>query len=205
MEKQLSFLILEDHSLVMNAIKSLVSEKYSGSSIKGFKSIEALKAAITNFDSFDLMISDLQLEHTTANDFLAELKSNNMTPILVVSMHNSYRTIMEVIDLGIDGYILKDDADYFHEAINEILNGGTYFSPKIKKTIETVAAQKMTLSKRQLDVLKLWEMHYSNADIANKLFVSIETVKSHKRNIRTITNKNHLNEIVEMLKQEKII
>lgn len=205
MEKQLSFLILEDHSLVMNAIKSIVSEKHHNARIEGFKSIESLKAAITNFDVFDLIISDLQLEFTEANDFLSELKADYSTPILVVSMHNSYRTITEVMEIGVDGYILKDDADYFHEAIETLLQGGTYFSPKVKKTIDSVEAQNMTLSKRQLDVLKLWQMHYSNAEIAEKLFVSIETIKSHKRNIRTITNQNGLNEIVEILKKGKII
>lgn len=205
MSKQLSFIILEDHSLVLNAFKSLIKEMYADSQVACFKSIAEIENSNINFNSFDLFISDLNLHENTANDFLGKVKKEFEIPILVVSMENSYIAITDVQEKGVNGFLLKDDFDVFPEAIEKVRNGATFYSPKVQKTLDSVNASEKPLTKRQLDVLKHWNQSKSNADIADVLNVSVETVKSHKKNIREILGLKNVYDINQFLIQKNII
>lgn len=205
MAKQLSFLILEDHSLVLNAFRNILLTEYVGCQVDCYKTVEDLMDKVIDFDDYDLLISDIQLEHSTSHELLKKVKRESSLPILIVSMHNSYRAIIEMQEIGVDGYILKDDADHFKSAIDEILLGNRFYSPKVQRTLDSVGTEVVRLSKRQMDVLKYWEMNFTNEKIAKELFISVETVKSHKRSIRLITQKHDLGDVLEFLRSNKVI
>ena len=102
--------------------------------------------------------------------------------------------IKHMLAAGVNGYVLKNsDKDEIMTAIKTILNGETYYSGSVTKTIiDNIAGNKkptqrlsseVALSEREKEVLKLIVKEFSNKEIADKLFISVRTVDAHKRNL----------------------
>ena len=113
--------------------------------------------------------------------------------VLVLSMYNEAGYINKMIALGANGYVLKKSTkDELVNAIKKILDGGDHYSEEVYKTIiGNIAGRKpkerltleTELSEREKEVLILITNEYTNKEIADKLFISIRTVETHKRNL----------------------
>jgi DNA-binding NarL/FixJ family response regulator len=110
---------------------------------------------------------------------------------LVLSLHADAMTISLCKDLGADGYLSKDVVwTDLEEAINEILAGGNYFITEdlINKSDpynfqSELIIEQYRLTKREMQILQLILNEYLTAEIAEKLFASPYTIKTHRRNI----------------------
>ncbi|MBL4710264.1 MAG: response regulator transcription factor [Flavobacteriales bacterium] len=112
-------------------------------------------------------------------------------------MHNEASLIKKVMDIGADGYLLKNsDRHEFHNALCNVSKGKSYFSAEVtqrllnpnepSKTnfeidVDTVQLSKLT--ERELDVLKLIAEGLSNKEIGDELFISHRTVDTHRTNL----------------------
>ena len=120
--------------------------------------------------------------------------------VLVLSMHDDVGHIMELVEAGASGYLLKNVTDKeLLEAIRTVAQGKLYFSPEVAEKITTFAVQQqkkadnideLKLTDRELEILKLIAQELSNAEIAQTLFISERTVETHRKNIfkKTATN-----------------
>ena len=111
--------------------------------------------------------------------------------ILVLTVHNEMSYLMKVLDLGVEGYILKDcGSKELLRAIHLVNNGERFIQPSLIPLLNSRLIAKdldkeklESLSKRELDVLKLVAIGNFNKDIAQKLSISERTVKNHLCNI----------------------
>ena len=116
--------------------------------------------------------------------------------ILVVSVMNSEEIVLKIIKAGAKGFLGKEsELNDLVEAIYTIRNGHDYFSKSITQILlnryirnlkDTEASQHgelESLSDRQIEILKLWGNSFSNQEIADKLYISVRTVESHKNHI----------------------
>ena len=180
-----NIVIIDDHSLFLKGLEGLIQEEFPKSTIHCFESIDDCCKVFQNFDLIQLLISDIELPNENVFEFFKCVKkSHKNLPILVITMHKKLSVIRKCKRLNINGYLLKDDDDLLHEALKEILLGKTYYSSRIEKLYRLYAKQLNTLSPREEDVSKMIGLGLSNKEIADKLFISIETVKTHKRNIK---------------------
>ena len=201
MKKQLSILLLDDHSLFLEGIKSLLKKEFTNSKIFSFSSIKQLTDSNLNYNNFDILISDLELPGENIFPFLKDIKNKYKLPILVISMHQKISLIKKCKTLGIDGYILKHDDEFLIEAIYNLTIGETYYSQKITHILSEFSLQTKFLSEREEDVIRCICAGESNQMIANKLFVTIETVKTHKKNIKIKLGLKETYEIIDFAKK----
>jgi two-component system response regulator NreC len=129
-------------------------------------------------------------------------------------MHSDYNNISDAIDAGADGYVPKDvSSEELVEAIETVSKGKNYFHSTISDEIVKNYAnkrQKSTnvlpqLTKRELEVLQLFAEGFNNSEIADKLFLSVRTIESHKNHILQKTNMKNSVELIKFAIRNKII
>jgi two-component system response regulator NreC len=187
-------LIAEDQTIVREALRSLLSLnpefEVVGEAEDGREAIR-----LTENLKPHLVLMDLSMPKTDGLNALKEVKRRfPKTKVLVLTVHKDEELIMATLDLGVDGYALKDStyAD-LTVAIKNVLNGKPYICPGISdKVIEgyldgrkTLKASSpwMTLTPREREILKLIAEGYKSREIASYLYISPKTVEVHRSNL----------------------
>ncbi|MGQ1784516.1 MULTISPECIES: response regulator [unclassified Saccharicrinis] len=192
MEK-LKMLLADDHKIFREGIKSLLcKEKEIDSIAEASTGKEVLSLTATN--QFDVIVLDIDMGTPNGIEVTEKLtRENPNSNILILSMLGLPEFIMQAFEAGAKGYILKNAGkDELLTAIKCVAKGDSYFSKEVSlslmKQIQNPFSEKLKktnipLSKREIEILKLISQEYSNQEIADKLFISIRTVDTHRRNL----------------------
>jgi DNA-binding NarL/FixJ family response regulator len=195
MEK-IKLILVDDHQLVRTGIANLLSGE------PGFEIIGEASESREMFDLLrqlqpDIAVLDIALPGLSGIEITKKLHSDYPgIRILILSMHTSEEFIFNAINSGARGYLPKNTSRReLIEAIYAIHRGEEYFAESISNVILKSYIKKAKsnatddenkenlLSKRELEVLKLFAEGMTNQEIADKLFISIRTVESHKNHI----------------------
>lgn len=199
-------IILDDHTLFLKGMTLIIKECCADCDVYAYQSIKKLKDDKLKFDDFSLLISDIELPNEDTFGLFNSLKNDYPDlPILVVSMHKKQAIIKKCKVLGIEGYILKNEDEQLNSAIQTIINGKQFYSKTINDYCKENKTTNEKLSVREEEILKLFTQGYSNLDIAEKLFVSIDTIKTHKKNIRIKLDVNSSHEMIEYAKENFLL
>ena len=140
----------------------------------------------------DVLLLDINMPKKNGLEVLKSLKSRrSKLKVLVLTVHNETEYLMKAVDIGVNGYVLKDsESAELKKAIFTVADGETYIQPSLipalnAKMIETNKdAEKIkSLTKRELDVLKLLAVGMFNKEVGKRLKISERTVKNHVSNI----------------------
>lgn len=190
---QINVLIADDHKIFRDGIKSLLSkEKDIQVVAEASNSKEVLDQA--SMLDLDLVIMDIDMGTPNGIETTANLKKHHPDiNILILSMLGLHDFIIQALEAGATGYILKNAGkDELLTAIKSVVNGDSYFSREVSASlIEQLHRPKqgkkkrtdVPLSPREVELLKLIAQEFSNQEIANKMFISIRTVDTHRRNL----------------------
>lgn len=188
--KPVNIIIIDDHSLVREGIKQLLELdgdiKVIGEAGNGEEGIELIK--ITNPD---VVLLDINMPKMNGLQMLQKLKENNIkVKVLILTIHNEIEYLAKAVEIGINGYVLKDsDSEILKKAIFTVNEGETYIQPSLAPLLnEKLSNQEENpaindLTKREIEVLKLLAEGLFNKEIAYKLSISEKTVKNHVSNI----------------------
>lgn len=189
-----SILLVDDHELIRDAIKYYFKEDEEFNVVnEACDGLEALRFLESNM--YDIVISDINMPNMDGLGLMQQIRT--LYPdqkVLVLSMHGDASAINKMISLGAYGYILKNASKVdLKEALHKIIGGENYFSKDVYEAIISRIAKKREpkkrltletqLSNREREVLQLIINEHSNQEIADKLFISIRTVETHKRNL----------------------
>lgn len=136
----------------------------------------------------ELAILDISMPGRSGFEIAEELQNKGVkTKVIFLTMHNDPLTAKRGVLSSASGYILKDNAfeDLLY-AIRAVAAGGKYISPLIQDKILNVSAGRNTkniLTDREVEILRLIASGFTNKQIAEKLFISIKTVETHRTKI----------------------
>jgi DNA-binding NarL/FixJ family response regulator len=188
-----TLLLVDDHQIIRDGIRFYFEgdEEFviKDEAENGLDALELLKD-----NEYDIVLTDINMPKMDGIEFMKSLRENYPDQkVLVLSMYNEAGYINKMIALGANGYVLKkSNKGELVDAIKKVLEGQDHYSDEVYKTIiGNIAGRKpkerltleAELSDREKEVLVLIANEYSNQEIADKLFISIRTVETHKRNL----------------------
>jgi two-component system response regulator NreC len=194
MKRKQTIIIADDHTLFREGLRALLSGR-DDLEIKG--EAEDGQEAIRSVEKHkpDLLLMDLSMPRMGGLEAIRELKARHpRTKILVLTIHGTEEFVLEALEAGASGYVLKDAThDELVLAIKSVLQEKRYLSPDISaKVIEgyidgrkTVKSRSVwdSLTLRERQILKLIAEGRKNKEIADILFISVKTVAKHRANI----------------------
>lgn len=185
-----NIIIIDDHSLVREGIKQLLELdgdiKVIGEAGNGEEGIELIQTT-----NPDVVLLDINMPIMNGLQMLQKLKEYKLqVKVLILTIHNEIEYLAKAVEIGINGYVLKDsDSEILKKAIFTIHEGETYIQPNLAPLLnEKISFQEENaaindLTKREVEVLKLLAEGLFNKEIAYKLSISEKTVKNHVSNI----------------------
>lgn len=188
----IKLVIADDHSMIREGLKQLLELEGQFKVIaEASDGVECLE--ILSKEAPDVLLLDINMPNKNGLDVLKELNQsgNRKVKVLVLTVHNEVEYLIKAVELGVDGYVLKDsESSELKKAIMTILNGETYIQPDLIPmlnakmiSMENDHDKIDSLTKRELDVLKNLAIGMYNKEIATKLEISERTVKNHVSNI----------------------
>lgn len=198
-------ILTDDHQMFIEGLSELLFK------IEGVELVatanngkEALDLLETH--ACDLVIIDIHMPVLDGIETTKLIKLNYpQTRVLILSMDNEINLIKSILQAGASGYILKNTGrEELRKAIMKISGGGNYFSEEVSLELahqfmphttadKSIHKDTIPLTEREMEILKLVALEYSNPQIADKLFISTKTVETHRKNlIKKLGVKNSL-------------
>lgn len=191
MLRKVKVMIADDHSMIREGLKQLLELEGNFEVIAEANDGEECLQIINSLNP-DVLLLDINMPKKDGLEVLQELKKKcPKMKVLVLTVHNEVEYLMKAMDIGINGYLLKDsESAKLKKAIMTVIRGETYIQPDLipmmnskMKSMKNDHDKLESLTKRELDVLKNLSVGMYNKEIATKLDISERTVKNHVSNI----------------------
>ncbi len=217
MEK-INIVLADDHILVRKGIKAMLESEQDlnviGEAGNGIEALEVAKALHP-----DILVLDIRMPEMTGLEAAAKLSEfSPTTKALILSMHDSEEYVLQSLDAGAYGYLLKDtDKNEFIKALKQIYAGNKYFSGTVSNVLANrllnpasyVRSEKNEdqyhLTKREREILRMVINGTPNKEIAESLGKSVRTVETHRFNIMKKMNVNNAIDMVNKAVKENLV
>jgi DNA-binding NarL/FixJ family response regulator len=183
---------VDDHKIFRDGIASLLATDPNIEVVGEAENEEQLLGLLKQQEA-EVILMDIHLKNSNGIKITQRIKEKRPDiKVLAFSMHNQVDYVVNMLEAGASGYILKDAGkEEMIRAINVIASGNTYYSNEISALIvqalnkknDREPRQSSNLTKREIEILKLIANEYSNPEIAKKLHISVRTVDTHRRNL----------------------
>ena len=211
MNAKMKVIIVEDHAIFREGLKRIITElddlELIGEAPNGAVFLEMLKKHTP-----DLVLMDIQMPVMDGIEATEKaLIRNPSLKILVLSMFGEEEYVYSMVDKGIYGFILKtSDVSDFKKAIQKVSEGQQYYSEEImqilvKKVRGFDTVDKIVLSEKETEVLRLLCRGLSNNEIADKLFISVRTVEGYRNKLLQKTNSSNVINLVLFALKNKLV
>lgn len=210
MSDKISILLADDHQMIIDGLKFMLEKEEHLQITATFNSTQEVLNHLEKDPSIDLLITDVNMPTISGIELCR--KAKELLPnlkVLILSMYSSKEIVKEALMAEADGYILKSGGkEMLLTAIDKIMNNGSYYSEEIIPIIvnqykhNQQKETKIHLSPREEEVLKLIVNELTSKEIAEKLFISKQTVDTHRMNIMQKTGSKSLVGLIKFAVQE---
>lgn len=199
-------LIADDHTLFNEGVKNLLLENFEivAQVYDGAGVVPAIQDK-----SPDVVILDINLPVINGLTLAGEIKAGfPAVKIIFLSMYTEMRFVEEAKKLKVNGYLIKHSTrEELIRGIEQVLSGKDFWDPKldrIRVTEDDVFVKKFSLSPREIEIIALIRSGFSAGEIAEKLYLSHETVKTHRKNIYYKLNISKSTELIRFANENGI-
>jgi DNA-binding NarL/FixJ family response regulator len=189
MSEPIRLIIADDHALFRRGLVELLREQADfriiGEAHSGPDAVELAKK-----NPADVVLMDVHMPEGSGIDAVRALKRISTMRILMLTISSADESLLGAISAGADGYLLKSaEPEELCDAIRRVAAGGSYLSQDVARAVMRAAAQSpanhanQVLSDRELEILACLARGSTNREMASKLIISPNTVKTHVHNI----------------------
>jgi DNA-binding NarL/FixJ family response regulator len=213
---KIRLLLTDDHTLFRQGIKTLLAAE-SDMEVAGEAANAADAVMLARQIRPDLVLMDIGMAGMSSFEATRQIRRERPeTHVVFLSMYDDDDYLSECVDIGANGYILKDSpADQLLSAIREVQRGGSFLSPRLlTRLVNDFRVQGRTgvrqarfdtLTKREREILKLLAEGKSVKEIATAFDLSVKTVEAHKFNLMRKLDIHNKAQLVQYAIQKKVI
>ncbi len=211
---KIKIVLADDHAVLRSGLRYLLNSQPDMDVVGEADSGEEALAVCRQIKP-DILILDLSMPGIGGLEALGLIKAQAPeVKILVLTMHDDEGYLRSVLRAGGSGYIIKKAADAeLLSAIRAVYRGQVFIDPSMTKGLiqELLMSpakedkERRSLSERELEVLRLVALGFTNKQIADELFLSIKTVESHKAKIKEKLNLRGRSELVRYAIQQGLL
>jgi DNA-binding NarL/FixJ family response regulator len=180
----ISIHIVDDHKMLVEGISKAIDE--SGVAVVSHIShtIAACRAAL-EISLPDILLLDLNLPDGSGIDLCAEIRGRYpQLKILILTTYSEYSIARRVLNNGASGYILKNSSSKeLIEGIETVMQGETFLCRTIHALMNRRTDEPVWLTLREQEILRCIMNGLTNQEIADKMFLSVETIKTYRKNL----------------------
>lgn len=201
-------LLVDDHAITREGLRSLIEKQPDmevvGEAEDGRKAVEMVRELLP-----DIIITDLTMPNLNGVDATRQIvREFPNIKVIALSIHSNRAFVVDMLKAGASGYVLKECTfDELVEAIQTVIDGGVYLSPKVAGVIVSDYTQRLakiaespleTLTERQREVLQLIGEGKNTKQIALQLHVSTKTIEANRRKIMEKLDARSIAELVKI-------
>ena len=208
MERSIRIVIIEDDEIIREGYTLLIGQVEGYLVANSYPSFDDAVKTIAD-DAPDVILLDIELPGT--NGIAAIPKLKKMLPhahVLILTVYESEKLIFEALANGASGYLTKNTpAAKIIESVKEVRDGGGPMSVNIARMVikSFQRNQESPLSKRETQILEQIADGKSRSQIAKELFIDLETVRSHIKNIYLKLDVNSRSDAIRLAKENRLI
>jgi two-component system, NarL family, response regulator DegU len=216
---KINIVLADDHVLVRKGIKAMLESdtdiQVIGEASNGVEALETAKKLHP-----DILVLDIRMPEMTGLEAAARLGSFSPdTKAVILSMHDSEEYVLQALDAGAYGYLLKDtDKNEFVKALKQVHGGAKYFSGGVSNVLanrllgskpvparSSVEEDQYHLTRREKEILRMIIDGKHNKDIADASGKSVRTIETHRFNIMKRLGVNNAIDMVNKAIKENLV
>ena len=202
--------VVDDHPIVIQGIVSLINNLENMHVVGSFQSGSALISFLNN-NAIDIILLDIMLPDVNGIELCAQVKKlSPKTVVIAISNHTERSIIMQILQNGASGYILKNaSVEELKNGIETALRGELAFSREVIEIIAKPSVNDLKgrpkFTKREKQILQLIAQGKTTAGIADELFLSPLTVETHRRNMMQKLDVKNSIELINIATEQLLI
>lgn len=211
-------LLADDHEVVLEGLKALLRQDPDLRVVAPARTQAQALRRLRDHPELNVAIVNLDMLRTGGLELTRALRAHHPgVRVLALSMGHTPAAVLEVLQAGASGYLLKNiRRSELNEAVRQVAAGRTFFSPEVGAALlqnlpapaigtQPDAERGTALTSREKEVLQLIASEYSNQHIAEQLFISERTVETHRKNMLTKTKSKSVVGLIKYALQNKLI
>jgi two-component system response regulator NreC len=208
MTEQIKIVIADDHAIVRRGLRQLLEGEDGFEVVAEAEDVESARRYLRGHHP-DVLVLDLNMPGEPSIEAIPKLRAEFPdTQIVVLTMQNEPAYARSALGAGVLGYVLKESADAeLVEAIRSAVAGEQYLNPRLgaKVAAEPPPGPPDGLSDRELEILRLIALGFTNSQVAEELFLSVRTVETHRAHIQQKLGLTDRAELVRYALDRKLV
>lgn len=206
MNSMINVAIVDDHKILTDGLQILIED----SGIAKVVGVAHNAADCRNSIGFwkpDVLLLDVGLPDISGVDFCKELKERYPELyVLALTTHNEYSVVRQMLENGASGYLIKNAlTEEVIAGIEHVANGETFLCHEVDLLMKRPKETQLWLSQREREMLKLVAEGLTNGEIADRIFLSPETIKSYRKNLLLKLDAKNTAVLVRKAIEQKLI
>jgi len=199
-------LVVDDHPMLAESLAKLISDNKIGE-VTGIASTADQCHKLVGSNNYDLILLDINLPDGNGVDICKTIHEKYPEiKILAITSFGEYTVVRKMLENGASGYILKNSMpEEIIAGVETVLNGEIFLCHEVDLLMKKQTDKHIFLTPRETELLKLIVDGYTNPEIAEKLFLGIETINSYRKNLLFKLNARNTAVLVKMAIEQKLI
>lgn len=208
-------LLVDDHPVVRTGLRAVLEGfgdvEVVGEAANGAEALEMVSAAQQqtgpNLERIDVVVMDIEMPGLDGIITTQRLQAQHGPPVLILTTYNTQADVLAAVEAGAKGYLLKDaEPEKLRQAILDTAAGKSTVSSEVAAHLMTgVQHPRETLSVREIELLKLMATGATNKQLAQSLFISEATVKTHLVHIYRKLNVTNRTAAINTARAQRLI